>query len=202
MQRFGVNRIPKIIIPFILSNIIFVFIDIIKGRKFYTFDLFMYILGIKLIDSNKQYRILTMFSCITFYIIILIIIGKEGHWYNSAYSFLLGIIVSEYKEHIFKIIKQNYMIFISINSILFLVIFLLNIIKEGVFLQMIESVLFICILMKIEINNKIINFLGTISYEIYLVHRIFIDGVNKENKYIYLWVWLKIMRIDIQYIVN
>lgn len=41
---------------------------------------------------------------------------------------------------------------------------------------------------KIRLGNKITTFLGSISYEIYLVHRLVLDilGYRIENKYIFI----------------
>ena len=43
---------------------------------------------------------------------------------------------------------------------------------------------------KIRLGNKITTFLGSISYEIYLVHRLVLDilGYRIENKYIFIIV--------------
>lgn len=214
LDGFWMNRMPKIIIPFILSNILFLLIHIVLvGTKFSVYDIFSYILGIRLIDSYKWYiiaivifyigfyflfkyynrnkAILGIFLLITCYSFACRLLGKESWWYNVAYCFLIGIIFGAYYKSIFSIIRKKYIIVTLGMSLIFISTFVLNVFKGNIFILAISSSCFvlvcICLLMKFDIGNKVINLLGNISYEIYLVHRIILDGFSRiNNEYIYL----------------
>lgn len=214
LNGFWMNRMPKIIIPFILSNVLFLLIHIVLvGTKFSVYDIFTYILGIRLIDSYKWYiiaivilysgfyflfkyydrnkAILGIFLLITCYSFICYLLGKGGWWYSNTYCFLIGIIFGAYDKSIFSIIRKKYTIVTLGMLLIFILTFVLNVFKGNTLTSSIASACFvllcICLLMKLDIGNKVINSLGSISYEIYLVHRIILDGFSSiNNEYIYL----------------
>lgn len=68
LNNFICNRLMKIYIPFVLSNLIMIIINIIKGDSYGIIDLLFYIFGIKLIDSSMWYIIFIIFCYIIFYL--------------------------------------------------------------------------------------------------------------------------------------
>ena len=226
LKSLWVNRIPKIIIPFILSNIIFIVIYIIIGERFDIYEVFLYILGFKLIDDFKWYiissiilyiifyfmfkylkkikAILVILFSIIIYAVICRIIGTGTWWYKSIFCFFIGILVAEYYDFLFNYLRNRYLLFTSVTIILFILICGLNIINGNIIMSIISSVLFVLsciyILMKIEIRNGIIKFIGSISYEIYLLHRIPLEGLKSiNNNYIYLIITV-LLSITLAYI--
>ncbi|WP_158534753.1 acyltransferase family protein [Romboutsia maritimum] len=219
LNGFWINRMPKIIIPFILSNVLFITIYTLSGREFSVYDILTYILGIRLIDSFKWYIIVTIILYSGFYfmfkylkrnkatvgIFLLItgydlgcrILGMGGWWYSATYCFFIGILFGQYYKLIFSFIRKKYTIITLSILISFISTFALNIFKGNILISIVSSALFVlscvCILMKLEIGNTIINLLGNISYEIYLVHRIILDGLDKiNNEYIYMILCISI----------
>lgn len=213
LNKFWTNRIPKVMIPFILANIIFMILYSLSGRTFSAYDILTYIVGIKLLDSFKWYviaififycgfyfmfkffkkekAIIGMFFLLTLYCITCYLIGLGDWWYNATYCFFIGILFAEYYKLIFDFIKKRYIVITLGIATIFTASFIVTISKGSIF-SVISSVCFVllcvCLLMKFEIGNKYLNLLGTISYEIYLVHRILLDTflTITDNKYIYL----------------
>lgn len=229
LNDFWINRMPKIIIPFIISNILFILIHIVLvGTKFSAYDIFTYILGIRLIDDYKWYiisivifyssfyflfkyydrnkSIIGIFILITCYNFTCFLLKMGNWWYNTSYCFLIGIIFGAYYKYVFSFIRKKYIIVTLALLSIFILTFILQVTKENIFISSISSACFvlvcICLLTKFDIDNKIINLLGSISYEIYLVHRLILDGFSGiNNKYIYLTL-CTLLSILIAYIFN
>lgn len=220
LNKFWTNRIPKILIPFVLANILFIIVyPGIFGVSYSIFDIFQYILGIKLIDGYKWYiiamlifyisfylifkyidrnkAIIGMFLSVTCYVLICKLIGKGIWWYNSVYPFFIGIIFGAYSEFIFDFFRKRYFIIFLGVLVVFNQTHKAGELTGDVLMSVISSVFFVltcvCILMKLEIGNKVLNLLGSISYEIYLVHRIFLDGlIGVNDKYVYIILCLSL----------
>jgi len=214
LNGFWINRMPKIIIPFLLSNVLFVIVRIaLLDSKYSTYDIFNYIFGIKLIDGYKWYIIATIifysgfyfmfkylkrnkamlgiFFLITGYCLICRRLGNGEWWYNATYCFFIGILFGAYYKSIFSFIRKEYSMITLAILTTFVLTFLLNTFEGNILTSIVSSTFFVlvcaCLLMKVEVGNKVINFLGSISYEIYLVHRIMLDGWSRiNNEYIYI----------------
>lgn len=220
LDGFIKNRLPRIIIPFIISNIIFLLIYILVGVKISFFNIISYVIGIKLIDDFKWYiqviiifysifyvcfkylskkkAIITVFLFTIIYSLICFSIGKGIWWYNSSYCFVIGIILGGFDDRIFKVIKSKYILSTIVIAIIFTVTFGVGIIKENIIVNILSSILFVlmcvCVLMKVKLQNRYLRFLGSISFEIYLVHGIIVKELQYtiNNKYIYLIICVTI----------
>ena len=122
---------------------------------------------------------------------------KYGIWWYVYSNFLiLGMLWATYEHRIVDFIKRNYFI-IALLSELFFVIFvffpkviafsfhkshaLIVILWMSAFFFVIGMLIFF---MKVQIGNKILNFLGDISLEIYISHWIFIISLRNGPLYI------------------
>ncbi|WP_300279053.1 acyltransferase family protein [Peptacetobacter sp.] len=216
LEGFWKKRIPKIVIPFILANILFLAVyRLVLHTKFSMYEIITCTLGLRLIDGFKWYVIAIIVLYVGFYLtfkylkenlsifgIFLVVtsynyicfkLGQGEWWYNATYCFLIGIIFANYEKYLINIIRKYYLIVTTILLTSFIYTFISNIHKSNIYMAMISSILFVlvcpCILMKCELNSRILKFLGGISYEIYLVHRMFLDILmGMSNKYLYLLI--------------
>lgn len=121
-------------------------------------------------------------------------------WYNSTILFFIGMIIARFENPVKAFVKRNYRMLISIFACLFLVLHFLTVSiieEEGGYwtefagISWIESVLdkfetlavqmpmIICFVLlvliiglKVKVKNRILSFLGTISLELYITHRL------------------------------
>lgn len=111
-------------------------------------------------------RILTIFICwMLFYVTTRYILNWERHWYFTSHMFLLGFLY--YKGETF-IQRFNAHIWIFI---LFLVAIIscMNFRLSDILFNTAFSLLFICGITILNIKSRILNSLGEISYELYIV---------------------------------
>ena len=114
---------------------------------------------------------------------------------EQSFSFLTGVLISEYYQDIKRMVEKRYLvvsiIFFIIGTI-FLGIKQLHFIRlyEGhyiysiiqLFIKLPYALLFISIVhyLNILISSKFLKFSGKISYELYLVHMIFLQYINSN----------------------
>ncbi|MBF0848303.1 acyltransferase family protein, partial [Streptococcus danieliae] len=145
-----------------------------------------------------------------------------GYWeYNSLLAFPLGIFWGIYKDDLDNIINDKYkfllilftiLIYLGHNYIDILMTFEIkdNIYNYG-FIANIKNIIFviffILLTLKLNFKNKIFNFIGNISLELYLIHGMFIyflpDILGKDNKDDFIYACLVIiLSIISAYILN
>ena len=106
-------------------------------------------------------------------------------WYNSVPAFCTGLIFAEYEEEFITKLKKHYILNIIILVILNVISIYFSVqtghkVNRFVTLiaQMISSVTFVLLLlvlgMKIQIGNKLLSFLGSMTLELYLIHGLFV----------------------------
>lgn len=123
---------------------------------------------------------------------------KGEWWYNTTWTFFLGMLVSRFKEPILKTVKKFYVVFLCVSIILtaFMLPFSNRIMgmfgyycESEVYRGNLEKLISVCaqcpfailfvimvllITMKLQFKNKMLDFLGRISIELYLIHRLYI----------------------------
>lgn len=207
------NRIIRVFIPyFILISIISCFssnfnirtylLDIFGIKTSYWYIAFLlkqYILYYIATRFFYKYRLQIIFIVSIIFIFILPNIEAE-----QGLSFLLGVLISENYNRVCssKLFTKSVLIlsFFCIGSI-FLAIKQLPIIREyedhfiynwvQLFIKLPYAIFFILIIHKLPIfNRKFLIFTGTISYELYLVHMIFLKYIDMKliNAFIVLIV--------------
>lgn len=163
----------------LLPNSWFCIAIIFSYMAFYTI-----VISIK----NKKFAPFLM-SCVSIgYIILIVKLGWGDYWYLTYLAFPAGLFLACHEAELSTIMnKRRTKIFYSITGIsaLLLVSSLinskLNIIHFNVFKACIYILLPLMVFIVINafggIKNRFLKFCGTISYEIYLIHGMFLDGV-------------------------
>lgn len=202
---FWKNRINKVFIPYIVLISI---ITIVKYNNF-NLKIYLYdILGIKtsywyiafLLKQYILFYICSKFFCkVRLYIFVLCSIIFLFTFPNieaeQSFSFLTCVLISEYYQDIKRMVEKRYLvvsiIFFIIGTI-FLGIKQLHFIRlyEGhyiysiiqLFIKLPYALLFISIVhyLNILISSRFLKFSGKISYELYLVHMIFLQYINSN----------------------
>ena len=115
-------------------------------------------------------------------------------WYNATLTLGLGMFWAAYEEKILKVIEKGVTGFFLLSTAAFLVAFHV-LAKVGSFLpgfyvpmERVVSILFIFMVlgfsMKFKVGNKVLYFIGDISYELYLIHGIWIYWFRYDFVYI------------------
>ncbi len=135
---------------------------------------------------------------VSLFIVIAYMIGLGGWWYYSSFGFVLGIIWKENEVKINRIAEQKWFLFLAEWGCVFIIGYVIRfvnsrfihspVIHDASFL--LASVAFagaiFTLLKKIIVNSKIMNFLGKISFEIYLLHELIYNFLRNENLCIYI----------------
>lgn len=167
---------------------------ITTGQDFWYINatiLFYIIFFITLKFTEKTKAIKAMFIYSAIYIIICKTQEMEIYWYNTAFAFPLGVLLAYRKETVLYIIKTNYNKLFITCSVGFVITFLFSY-KESsseFIFESIMAIFFILLIMllnyKLNIKSKLLTFIGSISFEIYLVHQfiinLFYDKYNTEQ---------------------
>lgn len=140
----------------------------------------VFYLTLKFLKTTTK-AIIIMFIYSIIYIFVCRIQEMGIYWYNTALAFPFGVLVAYKKEKILYIIKTYYNKLFIIFLIGFVIIFLISFeeSKNKFIFDTISSILFIFLVMllnyKLNIKSKLLDFIGSISFEIYLVHQFIID---------------------------
>lgn len=146
--------------------------------------LYFYIVFYFLIKIFRNNRTGTILGGIVFCILYIFICSRLGFglwWYQTSFVFVIGVVFSSYEENILKFIKKYYPVTLLLSLTFFIVLakhkweiyWLTPSLKTEFLLVAVLSFLFIlcffALTLKLRVNNKILDFLGTISFEIYMV---------------------------------
>lgn len=134
------------------------------------------------------------------------VMGGEW-WYNSAHAFLLGLFFAKYEKKLVPHLQKHYALYLVLALALLLPLWLGERFALGVFSyygeyshlkhavvvghrwvclisQMLLSTDVLCVVgllgMKMKIGNQILDFLGTITLELYLVHGLFVELISRS----------------------
>ena len=226
------KRILSVLIPWILVTIVYVVYFLLIGKTqtilnrvndvvngflivkhswfcivVMLFYIVFYVAFKQTISINAKMRIVLLLTII--YIIIASYFGLGMWWYYSCLSFPLGIFISYYEKRLG----------LKTTAIIALIGLLLSYIGRYfnskvlndenfyVILHLIASAmfcaLFYCCLRTFNIKHGIWNFIGKISYEVYLLHILVMDLLNYNGKNDVLYVILVfLVTISLAYIVN
>jgi peptidoglycan/LPS O-acetylase OafA/YrhL len=140
---------------------------------------------------SNRIRCLSIYVIAALYICVCKLLDMGSHWYVSCVAFPIGVTLGLYDEKIFRFLKKKCYIFLFglILSLIAMYVYH-NISKStlfklprGIYL-MLMSVLFACIVscfcQCLYIKNKFLNFVGNISFELYLIMGLFC--INLKDK--------------------
>lgn len=146
--------------------------------------LYFYITFYILMRIFKNNRTSIILGGIAFCVLYIFICQKLSFglwWYQTSFVFVLGVVFSSYEDNILKFIKKYYPIILLLSLTFFIVLakhkweiyWLAPSLKTEFLLVAVLAFLFILsfftLALKLRINNKILDFLGKISFEIYMV---------------------------------
>ena len=144
LNGFLHKRLPKIIIPFIITNILYIIVKSNTGIAFSFKEIILSFFTVKIMP-NAWYIITIIIFYIIFYLffhyfelkksiiylmcfqilyIILCYVFKLGeYWYVSSIPFVLGVVLGANKLEIIKKCQRNYVYFIVISFFCFLLFY-------------------------------------------------------------------------------
>ncbi len=153
---------------------------------------------IKLIKNKKLYIInIILFTALTaLFVYILIKVGKESWWWNTALLFPLGFWYSYFKDIIEKLVMKNdvtYLLAVMGVTVLYVATKYLST-KHGIwyfpygFMFVAAAVV---LTMKVNINSNILNWFGDHIFSIYILQRIpmiIMDhfGLSHSHRYVFV----------------
>ncbi|NLG03214.1 MAG: acyltransferase [Clostridia bacterium] len=132
---------------------------------------------------------------------------KGEWWYNTTILFFIGMTIAKFKDAVFAAVKKHYAVFMTVGFVLFAVLFVLTryvMMNHGYytetevsmgyadkFITLIVQTLmaaagilfFMMLTMKLQFSNKILDFLGKISMELYMLHNLFIMTMTDGMQY-------------------
>lgn len=122
---------------------------------------------------------------------------KQGYWYDTIFSYPLGLYFSLYKDELENVLKRNYAKCLPVIFTSFLLLMFLPYDIKGIVANTRACALVILIVllsMKLHINSKALSWLGKHLFPLYIYQRIGMiilseyDGVVfiQDNPYIYI----------------
>lgn len=141
--------------------------------------IFWYIIFYLVVRKSRLSKIgITMMLVALIYFVVCCTMGLSKNWYDTSFIFPIGVIVGLNQDKIEEIIIEKYNLILICSLIIFIISFAANFGKEdinSIIIRSIASVTFtiagIMILMKIDLSeNKVSLFLGSISFELFLIH--------------------------------
>lgn len=225
LDHFIKRRLLIILIPvglvFIISSALFttltwnenknfwnIFIQALSSINWFVWEIIVYyvLFGIlyKKFDNKDATKLMFLITaCI---IIVCYFSGIDNPWYGSNLCFPLGIFVANNMEVFEKWNrKKSTLKTITLILVLFISIVLFYVLPEH---SMVGSLigrnlaaicftlLVIKVLSKLEVGNKVTNFLGNISLEVFLIHPLVISCLHSSIIYIksnLIYAWLVIV---------
>lgn len=215
------NRILKVFVQFFIATIFLMLVKCAAGQEFALSEiiliflawendwfvlaiLFLYIftyISFKLIKNKNMALNSTFVLLLTIAYIAVLMHFRPRYYYDTVLCYPLGMFWSLYKEKISALVKgktHKWILLCAVLAFVALVFKMCGTYLPAVLLGYIFACAFIVIFtMRVSINNKIINWIGTHLFEIYLLHRIpmvICDGVGliEFNPYISFIVCLAV----------
>lgn len=175
--------------------------DTVGNSNWYIFSiLLLYVLtylSFK-IFNRRECGILSL--CISSIILVFILsLVKDSYWYNTLLVYPIGMIYSYYKENIEKYIFNNkiYFLTLMISLVVFVIIRKFSYLNYVIYEveAIVFSLIIVLITMKIEVNSKILKWMGENLFWIYILQRVPMVmlayyGMNESFPKIMLWLSL------------
>lgn len=232
LNGFIVKRIPKVLIPYILMTMLYIVSKVILKKGISIKMILTMLRHGQLIINNSWYIVaiiifyiffyaafrlskekynqgnLMVFLLVTGYIGVCKFLGFESWWYNTSYSFVIGIVWCINEERIKNYIKKTYYLSTVLIVALFIISFAILYHNSNIpsnwwvqtSLLVISSSLFVLLVinlaMKIKINCGIWTLLGNISFEIYMIHELIYKALGSGRINIHSdWIYVSLSLI-------
>lgn len=180
----------NLLINIVIFNKVYTFFDFIKSligielmscAMWYIIAIiFWYITFYFVFSYIKKINkiIIILFSISLIWFIICNSLGISKNWYDTAFIFPIGVFVGLKKDFVKNQILKNYNMLLILSFVVFIVLFLINFGKVDTISIIIRAIaaitfiiFFIILLIKIDLSrNKVSFFLGTISFELFLIY--------------------------------
>lgn len=245
LKGFLRGRLPAVLVPFYMCNFVFILGSYFFGYQFKKGELFPYLTGAILMNSQMWYIVEIFILYLLFYIVFRLVRNRNaacvlyvlltvaligfslwlGHdkttptqglwlhgewWYNTTLLLPAGILFAKWEKPILSFVRKFYAIVLIVSALLtaFLykeTLFMLR--TKGYWVEwdgyagykeklqtlavqtpfvLLAVFTVIVILQKIEFGNKILDFLGSIALELYLVHNLFLLYMPASNRVWYI----------------
>ena len=175
----------------------FIGIDVITGTWFVTAILIMYIIFWLAFKCMKSYIVLGL--CLIGYCIICINLNLHSSYTASISAFALGVCWDKIDRRMITWIRERYYLKLTVILGAFGIMFLGRLIlsAQGInneivhlILRNLISALFVLALIavnqKVQFTGKTLEWLGNISYELYIVHYVLLSMLSSLNPDVYV----------------
>lgn len=227
LNNFFSKRLSKVYFPFIVLNAVaLIILYFIFNEKFSISQVLLYLSGLNLIDSTQWFVISILLFYVVFYLcfkflkpevapkiilvyaftyfLILIFFRFGEWWYNTVFCFPIGVYIALYYNRFVDFMEKNYVAVCLSSLISFAFFFYLGHLIPTLFSFFFNTISSICFvfltlsfLFKIKITSKPLLFVGSIAYEMYLIHmKIFVlyfnSGKTQGSYTVYLYLLIVI----------
>lgn len=157
-----------------------------------------YVLFFVLMKLCKKHYLLMVLGGVVYYILTAALFVHRGfgmHWYQTSLALPIGMAFAVYEEKIYKFMsKYYYYVALAVLAVTFVVyeyglggfykLFPEDYSIHNVCVSTLMVICIIVVMMKITFDNKVLQFLGKISFEIYLIHGLVILAARNDRLYI------------------
>ena len=199
-STFLKKRLGRIFIPYIFFNLIYWLYYLMTGTPIGVFEacrmivsgdplvlyswyileiLIIYLFFFLFMFFVKRRKMLMIVCNIILYLLLLLFYKQYGYlpfWYDSTHMFFIGIIWASYEERLTKFVYKYWYACLAF-SILGIILSFGNV-KMHYLLEMSFMLLVLALFSIFQFKNTILEFLGRISMETYLIHGLVIKFVR------------------------
>lgn len=147
-------------------------------------------------------KIVIMATLLLIYLLLCNVFKANLWWYRSTLAFPAGMVFAYKKNEFDEIVRKKYfrVIILCFSFLLFSFLYISTRKTYNVYIMCIAAVAFsffvVCIMLNINITSLILQFLGTISFQIYILQGILVEGLRSNIVYIdndYIYVVLSVL---------
>lgn len=241
LNGFLKKRLPTVVVPFYVCNLLFVLVSLIAGARPKPLELVLYLSGLVMLNDQMWFIVELAVLYVIFYLCfrkqkegslalwkmaatlvvmtaVSLLLGHDGlpdsqglwffgeWWYNTTWTFLVGMVVAKYKERVVAFAKRWYKWLLRAGIVVFpgmygATMFMIG--HAGYWAEwpghrgylekfltfcvqaptvIIFVLLLLLISMRIQFGNKILTFLSAAALETYLLQNIFITYLRPVLK--------------------
>lgn len=217
LQNFILKASIKLLIPLLVTTCLYqgllfilgdfsikkILIDLASGietpliHSWYVYALFLFYLLYYIVfkynnELKKWTGLILILLMLIYYVVIRYILNWPFYWWITCMAFPMGLFYSRHEDKIKMVLKDNYWgilpIIIALLSIKLLSGMYTPFFAELPYILLGPIIAIILYRIPLPIKNKTLNFLGSLSFEIYLTHGIFemLLHASFESPYVYI----------------
>ena len=145
------------------------------SSAWYVFAIILFYIAFYMIGKrahNEKNLVMLLIAFWIVYFLVCVVTHQKTFWYNSSFCFVLGVVGAIQKQYSLKVNSKGRLFAYSL--ILVIAIAMIAFSPRKLILDLTFSTLFSALIavfvFTFEIKNKVLDKLGGISYEVYLVH--------------------------------